>query len=92
MSWILILPSPIQIAITKDLDYLGSTVDELYAEKSDLLQQLEDERAKNQRQLEDLNVLMDKMKANADNARDQSFAVDQYKAEFEVIAILIIPI
>lgn len=92
MSWILILSSPIQIAITKDLDYLGSTVDELYAEKSDLLQQLEDERAKNQRQLEDLNVLMDKMKANADNARDQSFAVDQYKAEFEVNAVLIIPI
>lgn len=67
-------------------------MDELYAEKSDLLQQLEDERAKNQRQLEDLNVLMDKMKANADNARDQSFAVDQYKAEFEVNAVLIIPI
>ncbi|CAO3697515.1 unnamed protein product [Rhizopus stolonifer] len=70
-------------AITKDLDYLGSTVDELYAEKSDLLQQLEDEKTKNERQLEDLNVLMVKMKANADNARDKSFVVDQYKSDFE---------
>ncbi|KAG1439483.1 hypothetical protein G6F56_012283 [Rhizopus delemar] len=70
-------------AIAKDLDYLGSTVDELYAEKSDLLQQLEDEKTKNERQLEDLNVLMVKMKANADNARDKSFVVDQYKSDFE---------
>ncbi|CAO3689189.1 hypothetical protein G6F70_004859 [Rhizopus microsporus] len=70
-------------AITKDLDYLGLTVDELYAEKSDLLQQLEEEKIKNQRQLEDMNEIMNKMKANADNARDQSFAVDQYKSELE---------
>lgn len=59
-------------------------MDELYAEKSDLLQQLEEEKIKNQRQLEDMNEIMSKMKANADNARDQSFAVDQYKSELEV--------
>ncbi|KAI9265623.1 hypothetical protein BY458DRAFT_476674 [Sporodiniella umbellata] len=70
-------------AIAKDLDYLGSTVDELYAEKSELMLQLEEEKHKNERQLEDLNVLMDKMKSNADNARDQSFAVDQYKLKYE---------
>jgi hypothetical protein len=32
------------IAVAKDLDYFELTVDELFAEKTDLLQQLEDEK------------------------------------------------
>ncbi|GAA5809002.1 hypothetical protein MFLAVUS_002403 [Mucor flavus] len=70
-------------AVTKDLDYFELTVDELLNEKTDLLQQLEDEKIKNQHYLDDLNLSLEKQKATADNARDQSFAVDQTKLEFE---------
>ncbi|GAA5801227.1 hypothetical protein HPULCUR_006671 [Helicostylum pulchrum] len=70
-------------AVTKDLDYFELTVDELLNEKTDLLQQLEDEKIKNQQYLDDLNLSLEKQKATADNARDQSFAVDQTKLEFE---------
>ncbi|CAO3631226.1 unnamed protein product [Mucor hiemalis] len=72
-------------AVAKDLDYLGLTVDELFAEKTDLLQQLEDEKIKSQQYLNDLNLLLEKQKSIADNARDQSFAVDQAKLEHELI-------
>ncbi|GAN10070.1 hypothetical protein MAM1_0317d09605 [Mucor ambiguus] len=70
-------------AVAKDLDYFELTVDELFTEKTDLLQQLEDEKIKSQHHLDDLNLLLEKMKSTADNARDQSFAVDQTKSEFE---------
>ncbi|KAI8646740.1 hypothetical protein BD408DRAFT_409657 [Parasitella parasitica] len=70
-------------AVAKDLDYFEMTVDELLTEKTDLLQQLEDEKIKSQHHLDDLNMLMDKMKSTADNARDQSLAVHQAKLEFE---------
>lgn len=89
------------------MDYFELTVDELFTEKTDLLQQLEDEKVRNctyieciacmyvyfviilsqiksQHHLDDLNLLLEKMKSTADNARDQSFAVDQTKSEFEV--------
>ncbi|KAG2235586.1 hypothetical protein INT48_002360, partial [Thamnidium elegans] len=72
-------------AVTKDLDYFELTVDELLNEKTDLLQQLEDEKIKNQQYLDDLNLSLEKQKATADNARDQSFAVDKTKLEFEAI-------
>jgi hypothetical protein len=39
---------------------------------------------KSQHHLDDLNLLLEKMKSTADNARGQSFAVDQTKLEFEV--------
>ncbi|CEP16618.1 hypothetical protein [Parasitella parasitica] len=70
-------------AVAKDLDYFELTMDELLAEKTDLLQQLEDEKIKSQHHLDDLNMVMDKMKSTADNARDQSFAIHQTKLEFE---------
>ena len=60
------------------------TVDELFAEKTDLVQQLEDEKIKSQHHLDDLNLLLDKMKSNADHAREQSLAVSQSKQAFEV--------
>jgi hypothetical protein len=36
------------LAVAKDLDYFELTVDELFNEKTDLLQQLEDEKVHNQ--------------------------------------------
>ncbi|KAI7894545.1 uncharacterized protein EV154DRAFT_578137 [Mucor mucedo] len=72
-------------AVTKDLDYFELSVDELLTEKTDLLQQLEDEKIKNQQYLDDLNLSLEKQKATADNARGQSFAVDQTKLEFESV-------
>ncbi|KAI8986558.1 hypothetical protein BDB01DRAFT_896145 [Pilobolus umbonatus] len=72
-------------AITRDLDYFGQTVDELVNDKQELIQQLEDEKAKNQNQQEDLDLLLDKMKSTADNARDQSFAVEHSKHELEAL-------
>ncbi|OBZ87583.1 hypothetical protein A0J61_04367 [Choanephora cucurbitarum] len=68
----------------EDIDYLELTVDELFAEKTDLVQQLEDEKIKSQHHLDDLNLLLDKMKSNADHAREQSLAVSQSKQAFEV--------
>ncbi|KAI8368078.1 hypothetical protein BD560DRAFT_399256 [Blakeslea trispora] len=70
-------------AVAKDVDYLELTVEELFSEKTDLLQQLEDEKIKSQHHLDDLNLLLDKMKSNADHARDQSLAVSKSKQEFE---------
>ncbi|KAI8968487.1 hypothetical protein BDF20DRAFT_917001 [Mycotypha africana] len=70
-------------AVAKDLDYFEMTVDELYAEKTQLTQQLEDEKAKSQGHLEELNIVLEKMKSNADNARDKSFALDQVNLELK---------
>lgn len=39
------------IAVTKDLDYFELSVDELLTEKTDLLQQLEDEKVNKQHNL-----------------------------------------
>jgi hypothetical protein len=39
---------------------------------------------KSQSNQEDLNVLLDKLKASTDSARDRSLEVDQWKAEIEV--------
>lgn len=72
-------------AVAKDLDYLELTVDELFTEKTDLLQQLEDEKIKSQQYLNDLNLLLEKQKLSADNAREQSFFIDQTKLEYESI-------
>ncbi|KAI8879111.1 hypothetical protein K501DRAFT_287536 [Backusella circina FSU 941] len=72
-------------AITKDLDYLHLTVETLENEKTDLIQQLEDEKVKNLQQTEDLNLMLEKMKSTADNARDKSFAMDHVKSELEII-------
>ncbi|KAI9484025.1 MAG: hypothetical protein EXX96DRAFT_616979 [Benjaminiella poitrasii] len=70
-------------AMAKDLDYLGSTIDELSNERTDLIQQLEEEKIENQRHLDELNMLLEKMKSTADNARDQSFQMIQSKQAFE---------
>ncbi|KAI7903641.1 uncharacterized protein BX663DRAFT_507169 [Cokeromyces recurvatus] len=70
-------------AVTKDLDYLELTVDELSNERTELIQQLEEEKIANQRHLDELNILLDKLKSTADNARDQSFQMSQSKQAFE---------
>ncbi|SAM00424.1 hypothetical protein [Absidia glauca] len=70
-------------AITRDLDYFSLTVDELMEEKEALLQKYEEEKLKSQSNQEDLNVLLDKLKASTDSARDRSMEVDQWKAEIE---------
>ncbi|KAI8337015.1 hypothetical protein BC941DRAFT_426386 [Chlamydoabsidia padenii] len=70
-------------AITRDLDYFSLTVDELMEEKESLVQKYEEEKVKSQSKEEDLNILLDKLKASTENARERSMEVDQWKAELE---------
>ncbi|KAI8882463.1 hypothetical protein K501DRAFT_273650 [Backusella circina FSU 941] len=76
-------------AITKDLDYLSITIDELHEEKNEIIAQLEQEKLKNQNQLEDMKLLLEKIKTTADDARDKAFAVDQTKLELKVVVVLL---
>ncbi|KAI8370374.1 uncharacterized protein BYT42DRAFT_582156 [Radiomyces spectabilis] len=70
-------------AIAKDLDYFSQTVDELTTVNGTLKQQLEQEKINNKQKEEDLNVLLEKLKAANASAREQSSMVDQIQGELE---------
>ncbi|KAI9017904.1 hypothetical protein CLU79DRAFT_762197 [Phycomyces nitens] len=70
-------------AISKDLDYFSMTVDELMEEKEMLLQQYEEEKAKNQAKEDDLAMLLEKLKVVTDNARDKAYEAEQSRQDLE---------
>ncbi|KAI8140927.1 hypothetical protein BJV82DRAFT_195000 [Fennellomyces sp. T-0311] len=74
-------------AAAKDLDYFGRIVEKLAEEKSLLSQRLELEKVNVQHKEQDMSILLEKMKATADDARDKSFEVSRCKQELKDVRL-----
>ncbi|KAI8062462.1 hypothetical protein BC940DRAFT_308658 [Gongronella butleri] len=70
-------------AISKDLDYLSLTVDELMDEKEAIVQEYEKEKMMVQSKEEDLNLLLEKLKSSTDSARDRCTEAEQLRLDLD---------
>ncbi|KAI8379695.1 uncharacterized protein BYT42DRAFT_569678 [Radiomyces spectabilis] len=70
-------------AVTKDLDYFSQVIDEITEEKEALTEKYNEEKSKNQTKEEDLNILLEKLKASNNNAREKAFEAERSKLALE---------
>lgn len=71
-------------AINKDLEYLSQMVDDLSTENEQLKEQFEDQKQKTEHSIQDMDLLLEKVKSANASARDAGLEKESLRRELEV--------